>query len=216
MTIGTEGSLQPVWSAEAPGLGVDGERNLIRRLQAGEDLAFEQMVRAEGGRLLAVARRILRDDEDARDALQQSFLAAFRAISGFHGQCRLSTWLHRIVVNTSLMRLRSRARRPETSIEELLPTFLEDGHEANPIREWCLPAETLLLRKETRTMVRAAVDQLPDHYRTVLLLRDIEGLDTEEAAGLLGVPAATVKTRLHRARQALVKILAPQRAAAAL
>jgi RNA polymerase sigma-70 factor (ECF subfamily) len=185
------------------------EADLVRRLRAGDERAFEEMVRTDGPRLLAVARRILRHDEDARDALQQSLLAAFRALPEFHGDSRLSTWLHRIVVNTALMKLRSRGRRPETSIEELLPQFLEDGHQSEPVNAWQLSAETQLLRQELGTHVRAAIDALPELYRTVLVLRDLEGFDTEETARLVGVPAATVKTRLHRARQALIKLLHP-------
>ena len=185
----------------------DAEAELIRRLRNGDEAAFEQLVRSEGGRLLALARRILRNDEDARDVLQQSLLSAFRALPEFQEHSRLSTWLHRIVVNTALMKLRSRSRRPETAIDELLPQFLEDGHQAEPVSEWHLPAETLMLREELRVQVRACIDQLPELYRTVLLLRDIEGLDTEETARTVGVPTATVKTRLHRARQALMKLL---------
>ena len=124
----------------------------------------------------------------------------------FQGNARLSTWLHRIVVNTALMKLRSRARRPE-AIDDLLPQFLEDGHQSDPISEWHMPAEALMMRSELRAQVRACVDQLPELYRTVLLLRDIDGLDTEETAKMVGVPTATVKTRLHRARQALMKLL---------
>jgi RNA polymerase sigma-70 factor, ECF subfamily len=187
--------------------GPEAEADLLRRLRNGDEAAFEQLVRSEGGRLLALARRILRNDEDARDVLQQSLLSAFRALPEFQEHSRLSTWLHRIVVNTALMKLRSRSRRPETAIDELLPQFLDDGHQAEPVSEWHLPAETLMLRDELRMQVRACVDQLPELYRTVLLLRDIEGLDTEETARAVGVPTATVKTRLHRARQALMKLL---------
>ena len=180
-----------------------GEADLVARLRAGSDAAYEELVRAQGARLLAVARRLLRSEEDARDAVQDAFISAFRAIDRFEGGSRLSTWLHRIVVNAALMKLRSQQRKPETSIEDLLPRFLEDGHFAEPPAEWQQTADQALERHETRELVRQAIDGLPENYRTVLLLRDIEELDTAETAEALGVTANAVKIRLHRARQAL-------------
>jgi len=182
---------------------------LVAALRAGEAAAFEQVVRTHGGKLLATARRILRDDDEARDALQEGFLAAFRGIGSFAGEAKLSTWLHRVVVNAALMRRRSRQRRQEESIDELLPTFLDDGHHATPSSYWNAPVETVLARREDRARVRACIDQLPDTYRNVLLLRDIEELDTEETAQVLGVSPNAVKIRLHRARQALRTLLDP-------
>jgi RNA polymerase sigma-70 factor (ECF subfamily) len=151
---------------------------------------------------------MLRNDEDARDAVQEGFISAFRSIQRFNGDCRLSTWLHRIVVNAALMKIRTRSRRPEESIEDMLPRFLDDGHHAEPTSEWG-SASRLLEQRETRERVRGAIDRLPESYRTVLLLRDIEELDTAETARLLGLTPNTVKIRLHRARQALAKLLEP-------
>ncbi|HSP95581.1 MAG TPA: sigma-70 family RNA polymerase sigma factor [Thermoanaerobaculia bacterium] len=186
------------------------ERDLVLRLRRGEEQAFERLVREQGGRLLAVARRFLRDEEEARDAVQEGFLSAYRSIDNFEQGSRLSTWLHRIVINACLMRLRSRRRRPEDSIEDLLPQFQADGHQVgHPTPDWEGSAETLLARGETRAIVRGAIDRLPDSYRNVLLLRDIEELSTEEAARSLGITANAVKVRLHRARQALRGLLEP-------
>jgi RNA polymerase sigma-70 factor (ECF subfamily) len=185
------------------------EEKLVARLQAGEDPAYEELVRTHGARLLAVARRFLRSEEDARDAVQEAFISAFRAIGRFEGGSRLSTWLHRIVVNAALMKLRSQKRKPETSIEELLPRFLDDGHFADAPGPWQEPADQALEREETRATVRAAIDELPENYRTVLLLRDIEDLDTAEAAEALGITPNAAKIRLHRARQALRELLDP-------
>lgn len=187
-----------------------GETTLVARLQANDDSAFSELVRAQGPRMLAVARRLLRSDDDAADAVQEAFISAFRAIGNFEGGARLSTWLHRIVVNAALMRLRSRARRPETSIDDLLPRFVEDGEYLDEPREWKSPeALGALERRETREMVRGLIDRLPTDYRTVLLLRDIEGLDTKETAELLGVTPNAAKIRLHRARLALRGLLDP-------
>ena len=179
------------------------------RLCSGDGDAFEELVRDHSGRLLSVARRYLPNEEDARDAVQDAFLSAFRALDRFEGGSKLSTWLHRIVVNASLMKLRTRRRKPESSIEDLLPGFLEDGHMAQPAVER-ESSETILVRKEVREVVRKAIEQLPESYRTVLLLRDLEGFDTEEAAEMLELSTGAVKTRLHRARQVLRGLLEPE------
>ncbi len=187
------------------------ERDLVLRLKSGDEEAFERLVREHGGRLLAVARRFLRDEEEARDAVQECFLSAYRSINNFEQGSRLSTWLHRIVINASLMRLRSRQRKPEEPIEDFLPRFHADGHQVNhPTPDWEGSAESLLARSQTRAIVRAAIDRLPESYRAVLLLRDIEEMSTEEAAQSLGVTKNAVKIRLHRARQALRGLLEPQ------
>ena len=183
------------------------EPTLVAGLRAGEEWAFEALVRLFGARLLAVARRIVANDEDARDVVQSAYLSAFRALDRFEGSAQLSTWLHRIVVNTALMRLRSRRRRPEESIEPLLPAFQHDGHHVERFSAWTASAEELLERKETRRTVRAYIDRLPEHYRTVLMLRDIEGLSTQEVADILTTTPTAVKVRLHRARQALFTLL---------
>ena len=186
------------------------ERHLLLALRRGDESAFAQLVRAYGGRMLAVARRLLRDDDDARDAVQEAFLAAFRSISQFEGSAQLSTWLHRIVVNAALMKLRSRQRKPEEPIDDLLPKFLEDGHRVDHGSPgWAEPVDVLLQRAEVCALVRRSIDRLPPAYRTVLLCRDIEGLDTSEAATLLGISENAVKVRLHRARQALRTLLDP-------
>jgi RNA polymerase sigma-70 factor, ECF subfamily len=183
------------------------EAELVQRLKAGDGVAMETVVRRFGGRMHAVALRLLRDEHGAHDAVQDAFLSAFKSIGRFEGGSRLSTWLHRIVVNAALMKLRQKARRDERSIEEFLPAFEGDGHRRNVRGAWQEPAEALLERAEVRTMVRGKIDMLPDDYRTVLLLRDIEELDTDETAAVLGIRPGAVKTRLHRARLALRELL---------
>jgi RNA polymerase sigma-70 factor (ECF subfamily) len=185
------------------------DANLVPRLQQGDGAAFEALVRAHAGALLRCARRILGNEDDARDALQDAFLQVSRGIGSFHQQCQLSTWLHRIVINAALMRRRARASRPQVSIEDLLPRFLDDGHHAEPPAPWSEPVEAALARAETAQIVRAAIYRLPDTYRTVLVLRDLDQLDTEAAAQVLGVTQNAVKIRLHRARQALRTLLDP-------
>jgi len=189
------------------GNGTADERWLLARLQAGDEAACEILVREHTGRLLAVARRYLRQEEDARDAVQEGFVAAFRSIGRFEGTSSLSTWLHRIVINCCLMKLRSGRRRPETSIEELLPSFDETGHRVLDGAELPETAEAAIERGETKRRVRAAIARLPESHRTVLMLRDIEEVSTSDAARMLGLTSNAVKIRLHRARQALRTIL---------
>ena len=186
------------------------EAELLAGLRSGDDAAYEHLVRTYGGRLLAVTRRILGDEDDARDAVQEAFLSAFKSIDRFEGGSLVSTWLHRIAVNAALMKIRSRKRRPEDPIDELLPKYLDDGHPVTPAVPWRELSDAQLVRAETREQVRAAIDRLPDGYRTVLVLRDIEELDTAEVAEQLGMTKNAVKTRLHRARQALRGLLDPE------
>ncbi|MBI3450451.1 MAG: sigma-70 family RNA polymerase sigma factor [Acidobacteria bacterium] len=197
----TVASLEPAEAAE--------DRDLLARLRAGDEAAFELLVRAHSGRLLCVARRYFRNDDDARDAVQDALISAFKSVRSFKGDSRLSTWLHRITVNASLMKLRTASRHPEASLEELLPQFAEDGHHAGPVSSWPSSAEDVVFQAESRAAVRAAIDRLPESARTVLMLRDIEEMDTEEVARMLGITANAVKIRLHRARQALRTLLEP-------
>ncbi|MBL0871576.1 MAG: sigma-70 family RNA polymerase sigma factor [Phycisphaerales bacterium] len=196
------------------GLGVSGEAeveaSLVERLRAKDPDAYVELLKLLGGRMLAVARRMLNNEEDARDAVQEAMLACCKHIDTFDGRSQVGTWLHRIVVNACLMKRRSRSRRPERSIEDLLPTFVEDGHQTRSSSAW--------VRQEVggggsgdelRLLVRRRIDELPEGYREVLLLRDIAGLSTEAAAEVLGMKENAVKTRLHRARQALRALLDP-------
>ncbi|HWW92559.1 MAG TPA: sigma-70 family RNA polymerase sigma factor [Vicinamibacteria bacterium] len=189
---------------------LESDASLLSRLRSGEPQAFEMLVRTHTPRLLAVAQRLLRNEEDAKDAVQEAFLNAFRSLGSFEGASRVSTWLHRIAVNVALMKLRSQRRKPEASIEGLLPAFLEDGHHALHPPEWRDGADVLLERREDREFIRACIDELPESHRTVLILRDVEELDPQETARALGVTENVVKVRLHRARQALRSLLEPR------
>jgi RNA polymerase sigma-70 factor (ECF subfamily) len=182
---------------------------LLDRLRDADGSAFETLVRLYGGRMLSTAKRFLRAEEDAADAVQEAFLSAFRNIGSFEGQSQVGTWLHRILVNACLMKLRMRSRHPELSIDSLLPAFDQTGHHVNGVRSWRQAPDEELQATEMRTIVRAAIDKLPDDFRTVVLLRDIEEMSTEEAAAALGISPGAAKVRLHRARQALRTLLEP-------
>ncbi len=185
------------------------EAALLEGLVQGDGAAYEQLVRQQGGRMLAVARRFLRRDDLAEDAVQEAFLQAFKNIARFEGGSKLSTWLHRIVVNACLMRLRKASRSRETSIEDLLPRYGADSHRLEPAGEWVETGEAAAELREQQELVRASIDKLPESYRNVLLLRDIEQLNTAETAKLMDLSINATKIRLHRARQALRQILDP-------
>lgn len=209
-----KGPLSSSFAGKGPADGVEpiedrDEAGLLARIKLGEPAACELLVQRQGGRMLAVARRFLRSEHDCYDAVQDAFLSAFRAVHGFEGNATLGTWLHRIVVNACLMKLRRRPPSHTVSIDELLPTFDQTGHQAREVSRWNeLPPERLIA-DEMRTQVRDCIDRLPEPYRVVVLLRDIEELDTTETATLLGISTDVVKTRLHRARQALRSLLEP-------
>lgn len=185
------------------------QEGLLDRLRAGEDTAFDELVRAAGGRMLAVARRMMHREDDAHDAVQDAFLSAFKSLDRFDGRSQLTTWLHRITINACLMKLRSQRRRPARAIEDLLPAFVEDGHQLKSSLSWKPAPDSGIESLETRDLVRSKIAELPEQYRVVLVLRDIEELTTEEAAEALGMTENAVKTRLHRARQALRTLLEP-------
>jgi RNA polymerase sigma-70 factor (ECF subfamily) len=183
------------------------ENRLLARVRAGDEKAGAALVRQYSDRMLAVARRFLRCDEDCADAVQDAFLAAFRSLDGFEGNSSLGTWLHRIVVNSCLTKLRAQSRSRAVPMDDLLPTLDETDHYPRPFWSWDTEALSQLTREETRRQVRVCIDRLPEPYRAVLLLRDIEELDTEQTAHTLGIAPGAVKTRLHRARQALRTLL---------
>jgi len=183
------------------------DAGLLERLRARRAGAFSELVHRHGPALLTLARRFLANEEDARDAVQETFVSAYRGLDAFAGDARLSTWLYRITVNACLMKRRARRRRPEVPLEELIPRFLEDGHHLEPPGSWDERGEVAAMRAETRALVREAIGRLPEGYRSVLLLRDIEGLDAAETAGVLGLTPNAVTLRLHRARQALRALL---------
>lgn len=185
------------------------EEQLARGLRARDARTFETLVRNYGPLLLRMARSMLVNEEEARDAIQETFTSAYQRAASFRGESRVLTWLRRIAVNAALMRLRSRRQRNERALEDLLPAFSEDGHFERPESRWEDPLQ-LLEVEEARALVHAALEELPEPYRTVITLRDLEELDTQETASLLDLTPGAVKVRLHRARQALRALLAPR------
>jgi len=192
-----------------PGVETSDE-TLAARAAAGDEPAFEALVIRYQARVFRLARRLTGNDGDAQDALQDAFLQVHRHLPSFRGEARFSTWLYRIATNAALMVRRARVRRPAESLEEFLPRFDGEGrHAATPdeLRAPCR-AEEALDRQLLAEKARAGIDLLPDLYREAFVLRDLEELDTGEVASLLGVDAATVRQRVHRARLMLRGYLA--------
>ena len=187
----------------------DDEAVLIERLRTGCNRAAERLVRDNAGWMLSVARRYVKEDTLAEDCVQDAFLSAFSKIDSFEGRSSLKSWLHRITVNAALMKLRSLRRHVSQSIDELLPEFdANDCRIEAPWHQMATPAE-ILEHEDMRALIAKKMDELPDAYRIILLLRDIEERSTTEVAELLGLTESNVKVRLHRARAALKKLLEP-------
>lgn len=195
--------------SEADERAIGDEAVLVERLKAGDERAFEALVRRESGRLLAAARRLVRDEAAAHDCVQEAFLSAYRAIDSFEPRSSVGAWLHRITVNAALMRLRKERRLAETPIDDLLPSFDADGWRRDMVDVPKGDPESELERRRIREFVRARIDMLPDGYRTALVLRDLEGWSTREAAEALGIAEGAMKVRLHRARAALKRLIEP-------
>jgi RNA polymerase sigma-70 factor, ECF subfamily len=201
-------SRQPQHLTVPDSMAGGGEDELLRRLRRGDDEAYERLVRDLTPRLLSVARRIVRSMADAEDAVQEGFVSAFRGIETFDGRSTLATWIHRIVVNAALARLRSKTGRGEVSVEALMPQFESGLHTVRPT-PWRQVNADDARRAEEREALDVAIARLPVDFRTVIVLKDIEGHGSDEVAEMLGISAALVRQRLHRGRMALMKLLEP-------
>lgn len=181
----------------------------LAALRAGDATATERFVREHVVWMVPVARRILRDHGHAEDAVQSAFSNIFKSLDTFDGRSTVKTWMHRIVVNQALMTLRKDRQLQVTPIDDLLPIFDANGCRIEDRWATFETPETLMQRSETRAKITKQIDLLPDKYRSVLVLRDIEELSTVEVAEALELSEANVKVRLHRARSALKKLLEP-------
>ena len=187
---------------------VAGDAELARQIRRGNHSAFEGLMRQYNRRLYRTARAILKDDAAAEDALQDAYVAIYRNIGDFRGEAGLSTWLTRIVVNQALQVLRATRRQgvviPMESLQDgdwhAIGTTMNDSQPDTP--------EDATLRAEMRRLIERKIDDLPDAFRTVFVLREVEELSVEETAACLEIPEATVRTRLFRAKARLRESLA--------
>ncbi len=185
------------------------EKEIVEALKVGDEGAFRHLIANYSARLMRKAEQMLGCREDAHECVQECFLQVYRKISDFRGEAGLYTWMHRILVNNCLMKIRKRKRQNMVSIDTLMPEFDENNCRIEPLWQELLSAEELLSRRETRSAVQSGISSLPDDYRLILILRDIEGYTTAEAAQVLSISESAAKVRLHRSRSALKKILEP-------
>lgn len=177
---------------------IEAERALLARIQAGDKAACAECIEQHSAAVYRLALRLMRNEAEAEDVVQETFVSAFKAIDTFEGHSRLATWLYRIAHNVALMRLR-RVQPVLVAVDE--PVRDADGHEApRELFDWCCLPEQDFETAEARAELEGAIAALPESLRSVFVLRELEGLSTEEAAEALGLSVDNVKTRLHRAR----------------
>jgi len=198
--------------AAAKATGAD-DASLVERLQAGDTGAFAELVRRYQDRLFNTAWRICGNAEDARDVTQDAFIKAYESISSFRGASGFYTWVFRIAVNLAISHRRSMKRRPTQSLDAPAEPHLAGSQAATlaaRVQEKAShdPASRAMT-SEMQGHVVAALQELEDEFRTVIVLRDIEGFDYQQIADVLGIAPGTVKSRLHRGRLALRRLLEP-------
>jgi RNA polymerase sigma factor (sigma-70 family) len=184
------------------------EAEVVASAKAGDHEAFRAIMQRHNQRLFRVARGLMRDDADAEDVLQEAYVRAFAHIESFRGEAAIATWLTRIVINEARTRLRS--RKPTVELEAVEAAQEAGAQLINfPGRATSDP-EADVAKAQIRRLLEGAVDELPETFRVVFILRDVEGLSIEDTAAQLGIKAETVKTRLHRARRLLRQALHSQ------
>lgn len=177
------------------------DADLVANLRSRDDAAYEELLRRYEARVYSLARSVTRNETDAQDVLQDTFLSVFRKIDLFKERSSLSTWIYRIAMNTALMKIRKRKQDERMiPLDEYMPKYDETGHRVASMPDWPARGDEVLERKELAAYLRESIGRLEPGYRTVFILRDQEGLSTEEVASILDLSVPAVKSRLHRAR----------------
>jgi len=181
--------------------------SLLDGLRAGDCRALEVLMGRYAARVHRLARGITRNTADAEEVVQDVFMTIYRKGESFEGRSALGSWIYRVTINAALNKRHGKRHEVETSIEEHLPRFDASGHRQGDrtyvLADWSQNPEAALLSEETRALLNRAIDSLPDHYRAVLVLRDVEDVPNAEIAEAIGESVASVKSRVHRARMAL-------------
>jgi RNA polymerase sigma-70 factor (ECF subfamily) len=172
-------------------------------------LTPDRIFREYAPRIYSLARRMLGNDADAEDVTQDVLLQIVRKLDTFRGQSAFPTWLHRVTVNAALAHRRKRAARDEHRVHDPLDEFADDGHHHGPVRPWSVEPDQQALDQETHELIERAIARLPEIYRDVFVLADVEGLPNADIGEMLGLSVSAVKSRLHRARLLMRKELAP-------
>ncbi|HET6840763.1 MAG TPA: sigma-70 family RNA polymerase sigma factor [Candidatus Angelobacter sp.] len=177
---------------------VSDELALVQAAKGGDLEAFSQLVKRYDRNIFRIAQHITHNEEDAQDVVQEAFLKAYTNLEQFQGNSKFYTWLVRIAVNEALMKLRRRRADKTVSIDEDVET--EDGSMPREVADWSPNPEQLYGQSELGDILKKTIQGLPPGFRTVFVLRDVEGLSTEETAEMLGLSVPAVKSRLLRAR----------------
>jgi len=197
-------TLPPHTPPESNAAAVVTDEDLVARARTKDFAAFEALVDRYEDKIFRLAFRFVRNETEAKEIVQDTFLLVWRKLDTFKGDSQFGSWLYRVATNTALMRLRAQRRHPEISTEELPVDYLDNYGQVPAAGEnWAKRPDDELQSDELRRRIQKAVDELPEIYRTVFIIRDVEGLSTEETAEVLEISIPTVKTRLHRARLAL-------------
>ena len=183
------------------------EETLVREFQAGNREAYDKIADIYQKKIYGLSYNLTRNQMDAQDVTQEVLLTLFRKINMFQGKSAFSSWVYRITLNASYMKLRSKKKEPNISIDEVMPLFNVAGFQQEKIKDWSENTESLMFTNETRSVIKNAVDLLPEKEKVVFLLRDVEGLSTEKTGEILDLTVPAVKSRLHRARLFLRKKL---------
>jgi RNA polymerase sigma-70 factor, ECF subfamily len=187
----------------------DRDLDILQALRRREPMAAEHLIMRYGERAYRLASRITGNGEDAEEVVQDALCTIVRKIDTFRGESAFGSWLYRIVANAAYHKLRGRQRRwRELSLDDVLPVFDANGCHAASMADWSSLVNDPAVRAELRAALTSAIDELPAIYRTVLVLRDVEGQSNSEIAATLGLSVPVVKTRVHRARLFLRKRLA--------
>jgi RNA polymerase sigma-70 factor (ECF subfamily) len=198
-------SMNASWDGRGYCILSQNERLLVSRSKAGDIAAFEELIGAYQKKIFNLAYRIIGNYDDAADLAQEALIRIFRSIGGFKEQSSFSTWIYRITTNVCLDEIRKRKSKKEYSLDEEVQ--VDDGQLKRQVMSEDPGPDEVFEREELRSMVKDAIDKLPEEQRIVITLRDIQGLSYDEIAEVLDCPGGTVKSRISRARQALKKVL---------
>ncbi len=173
---------------------------LSRRLREQDESAYIELLNLYSSKVFRLAMSLVKHKEDAEDVTQEVFLTVCSRISDLKENKALSSWIYRITVNTSLMKIRKSGRSEQISFEEDLPRFDQDGMHIKPVKDWSENPEEKTSSKQIMDYIKENLKELPESYKVVFLLRDMEGLSNNEVAEVLDISLTAVKSRLHRAR----------------
>jgi RNA polymerase sigma-70 factor, ECF subfamily len=176
------------------------DTELVRRFKRGSMEAFEQIVERHEAKVLNLAMRFTRNHEDAEEVLQDVFATVYRKIDGFEGKSAFSSWMYRITVNAAFMKLRKKKQRPTMSIEDLAPNVRQVIVDQEALGSFGMRSDLISMNRELKTALEEAIQRLPEQYRAVFILRDVNGLSNQEVSEILDLSIPAVKSRLHRSR----------------